>query len=226
MATAESQSSYSSETVNAWRLTTVIPVTNDQLMDSNFDMENEISIDVGESFAQKEGNKHILGTSVKQPEGIMANATLQAAAATSSTTGTLTAADLTTMTGAIKAGQNPMYGFNRQTLATIRTLETSNGDLIFHAGSFDGGDGGSRPNRINGEPYAVFQDIASLAAGSYSVFYGDLRRGYTIVDRTGLAVIRDDVTAANQAIVKFTFHRYTTGQVILTEAFALLLTKS
>ncbi len=222
----QGQSDHKSESVNAFRLTVQVPVTFDQLMDSNFDMESEISSDVALGMAFKEGNRMVLGNSNKQPQGFMTSVALQAAASISTVSGSLAAADLIAMTGEIKFGQNPMFAFNRQTLATIRGLESTNGQFIFHAGSFDGGMGGSRPNVIAGEPYAIMQDMASLSANNYSVVYADFLRGYVIVDRTGLAVIRDEVTQALNNIVLLTFHKYNTGQIVLEEAFHYLKIKA
>lgn len=222
----QGESDYKSESVNAFRLTVQVPVTFDQLIDANFDMENEISSDVALGMAFKEGNRMVLGDAPKQPEGFMANTTLQTNARVSTVSGSLAAVDLINLTGDIKFGQNPMYAFNRQTLATIRGLESTNGQFIFHAGSFDGGMGGSRPNVIAGEPYVIMQDMASLSANSFSVVYADFRRGYVIIDRTGLAVIRDDVTQARNNIVLLTFHKYNTGQIVLEEAFKYLKTKA
>lgn len=225
-AAGESQSAYGSESVNAWRLTTIVPVTQDQLMDADFDMESEIAQDVAESFAQKEGNKYCLGTGVKEPEGFMGIAALQTAARETSTSGTIDPEDMILLTGDLKVGYNPMYGFNRQTLALLRSLQSTNGMFIWHIGSMDQGMGGARPNTIAGEDYIILQDLATISAGNYSVVYADFRRGYVIVDRTGLSVIRDNITEAAKAIIKFTFHRYNTGQVVLQEAFKLLKIKA
>jgi HK97 family phage major capsid protein len=70
------------------------------------------------------------------------------------------------------------------------------------------------------------QDMPSVAANSLSLVYADFMRGYTIIDRTGLQVIRDDVTRKKNNIIELTFHRYNHGQVVLPEAFKLLKTKA
>jgi predicted phage gp36 major capsid-like protein len=54
------------------------------------------------------------------------------------------------------------------------------------------------------------------------MIYGDWGRGYTIVDRTGLAIVRDELTDAGKAIVKFTLHRWNTGLVTIPEAFQMM----
>jgi len=71
----------------------------------------------------------------------------------------------------------------------------------------------------------VMNDMPDIAANSLSVALADFMRGYTIIDRTGLLVIRDELTRKKNNIIEMTFHRYNHGQVVLPEAFKLLKTK-
>jgi HK97 family phage major capsid protein len=227
-AAGESQSSYGNESLNAWRHSVVIPYTADMLMDSNFDLEAEINGDVSESFAQKEGNKFINGTGVKEPEGFLSVTAITDDARTATgTAGSLDEPnDIIRLTGDLKVGYNPMLGFNRLTLSELRTLQDTAGAYIWKAGTVSGlgslGQPGSVPNTIAGEPYVILQDMPDIATDAFPVVYADFMRGYTIIDRTGMVVIRDEVTAAANAIIKLTFRRYNGGQVVLNEAFKLL----
>lgn len=216
-----SQSAYGSEQLTAHRLSVTVPFTMDLLGDSNFDLEAEIEGDATEAFAQKEGNKFVLGTGVKQPEGFLVNAAVVAGATETASASTIAGDDLIGLTGNLKVGYNPMYAFNRSTLATLRQLKGTDGHYLWQAGL-----GPNVPNTLNGEPYMVFQDMPDIADGAYPVIYADFLRGYTITDRTGMMMIRDDVTLADYAIVKVTFHRWNTGQVVLSEAFAALKIKA
>jgi len=217
----ESNSTYGQETLTAYRLTVTVPYTYDQLIDSEFDMESEIMNDVAEAFAFTEGNKFTLGTGAKQPEGFLANATVVADARTSSTSGVITGDDVLLLAGDLKVGYNPMYAMNRQTLALLRTLKGSTNDHYL----WQVGLGPTQPNTLAGAPYIIMQDMPSVTANSLSLVYADFQRGYTIIDRTGLQVIRDDVTRKKNNIIELTFHRYNHGQVVLPEAFKILKTK-
>lgn len=215
----DSTSTYSNETLTAFRISVTVPITKDMLMDAAFDMESEIMNDAAEAFAQKEGNKFVLGTGVKQPSGFVSDARLQAAASTSSTSATVDAEDYILLTGELKVGYNPVYMFNRKTLADLRTKTSTTGQFLFQPGL-----NGPVANTVNGFPYIIAQDMADIASNSYSVAFGDFRRGYTIVDRTGMAVVRDEVTQKKKAIVEFTLHKWNYGQVTLPEAIKLLKT--
>lgn len=220
----ESQSVYANEQLTSYRQTVTIPYTLDLLNDSNFDLLSEINADVSEAFASGEGNKFVLGTGAKQPEGFVANAAVLAGKRTSAAAGVVDADDLLLLTGDLKVGYNGMFGFNRQTLAQFRTLKgaaTGNDHYVWQAGL-----GPNQPNTIGGDPYTLIQDMASIASLSYSVIYGDFMKGYTITDRTGLVIVRDEYTGKKNAIVELTFHRWNTGQVVNAEAFKILQTKT
>ncbi|MNQ83817.1 Phage capsid family protein [compost metagenome] len=199
-----------------------VPYTYDQLIDSEFDMESEIMNDVAEAFAFTEGNKFTLGTGAKQPEGFLVNAAVVADARTSLVSGVITGDDVLLLAGDLKVGYNPMYAMNRQTLALLRTLKGSTNDHYL----WQVGLGPSQPNTLAGAPYILMQDMPAVAANSLSLAYADFQRGYTIIDRTGLQVIRDDVTRKKNNIIELTFHKYNHGQVVLPEAFKLLKTKA
>lgn len=209
----DSNSTYESETLTPFRLTYTAPITADMLMDSAFNMEGEIMGDAAEAFAFKEGNKFILGTGVKQPGGFLSDTRVTDNFRESSTSGELLAEDIILVTGDLKTGYNPVFVFNRRTLATLRTEKSTTGQFIWQPGI-----NGVVQNTIAGEPYVIANDMPDIASGAFAVAYGDFLRGYTIIDRTGMSVIRDEVTQKRKAIVEFTMRKYNTGQVTLPEA--------
>lgn len=218
----DDNSEYGLESVTAYRLTVTVPFTRDMMMDSEFDLENEITGDVAESFAQAEGNGFVNGTGAKQPEGF----TSAAAAVTtfaSDTGRSITPENLIQLSGELKVGYQPYYGFSRRTLARFRTFSGSDGQFLWQVGL-----GGGAPNTIAGWPYILLEDMTDWlgdgtgTAGDTPVVFADFMRGYTIIDRTGMEIIRDEVTKKKQAIIELTFHRWNTGQVVLSEAFKLL----
>jgi len=217
----DSQSVYANEQMTAYRLTNTVGYTADQLGDSEFPLEAEINSDNALAFAQKEGNKFVLGTGSKQPEGFLVNASIVAGAVDTIGSGVVEGNDLLLLTGQLKVGQNPMFAFNRQTLAFLRTLQGSDGHYIWQSSL-----GPSAPNLIAGDPYILMQDMPSIAVGALPIIYADFMRGYTVIDRTGMTVIRDDYSQKRKAIIEMTFYRYNTGQVVLPEAFVALKIKA
>lgn len=221
VAGSDSGSDNGLETLNAFRQTVTVPYTLDLLMDADFNLESEITGDVALAFAKGEGMNFILGDSVKKPQGLMQDASLQSGARETAGSGAISWKDLLLLTGDLKEGYNPMYGMNRQTLAQLRILEDTAGNPVFQAGLAP-----NAPNTIAGENYAVFQDMPSISAGNYPIFYADLRMAYTIIDRTGVSIIRDEFSKKKQAIIEMTFHRYNGGQIVIKEAIKYLKIKA
>lgn len=217
----DSTSTYQNETLMAFRQTFTTPISMDMLMDSNFNMESEIMSDAGEAFAVGEGRGFVLGTGVKQPEGFLANATVLAGAKDTAAASTISADDMILLTGDLKEGYNPWYCMNRRTLAFLRTLKSTDGVFLWQPGM-----NGPVANTINGHPYLIANDMPDIADGNKPVAFADFQRGYTIIDRTGMSVVRDELTKKKQAIIEFTFNRWNTGKVTLPEAFQLLNVKA
>ena len=215
----ESISNYSNETLTAYRQSVTVPITKDMLMDSSFNMEAEIFGDASEAFAKGEGANFVLGDGVKKPYGFLADPRVVANSRNSGTSGTLDADDVILLTGDLKVGYNPSYVMNRRTLAFLRTLKSTTGSFLWQPGM-----NGPVANTINGYPYILADDMPDIASNSLSIAFGDFLRGYTIVDRTGVNVVRDEYTQKRKAIVEFTINRWNYGQVTLPEAIKLLRT--
>ncbi len=219
-----STATYENTTVVPFRQGFTTPITWDMLQDAAFDMEAEITSDASEAFAFGEGQNFVLGDGFKKPQGFVSDPRVQAGARQTAASGVLDPESIILLTGDLKVGYDPVYVLNRRTLALIRTFRA---DAVSAGDSASGflwqpGLNGPVSNTLNGFPYILANSMPDVAAGAYSIAFGDFRRGYTIVDRTGMSIIRDDVTRKRNAIVEFTMHRWNTGQVTLVEPLKLL----
>lgn len=216
---SESNSEYGSESLLTFRQTVTVPITLDLLMNSSFKMESEIFGDAAEAFAQGEGLNFILGDDHKKPQGILTHPDIVAGVRTSSTSGDIEADDMILLTGDLKTGYNPVYTLSRGTLALLRTKKSTDGVYLWQPGL-----NGPVANTMNGFSYVLSQDMPAVASNSLSVAFGDFQRGYTIVDRTGVSIIRDELTRKKEGIVEFTINRWNYGKVTLAEAIKVLKT--
>lgn len=221
-------STYENVTVVPYRQTFTVPITWDMLQDSAFSMESEITSDAAEAFAFGEGKGFVTGNGDKQPQGFSTHADLVAAARITAATGVLDPEALILLTGDLKDGYDPVYVLNRRTLALIRTFRTDAVNAADQAGVFLWAPNMNGPvaSTINGFRYVIANSMADVSAGNEAVAFGDFRRAYTIIDRTGFSVIRDEVTQKRKAIVEFTINRWNTGQVTLQEPIKLLTIKT
>ena len=217
----DTTANFGTQTVTPYRLTTTIPVTNDMLMNGSFDVETYIMGKANESFARKEATKFTHGTGFKQPEGFLQDDEIISNAAVTETSGAISGDDILMLQGRLKAGYNEMLCMNRLTLSTCRTLKGQDGHYLWQPAL-----NGATANTIAGVPYFINQDMPDIAANSTPIAIADWKRGYEIVDRAGLSIVRDDITRKKQAIVEITLHRYLTGAPVMKEAFKVLKVKA
>lgn len=215
----ESNSTYGRERVTAHRLSGQTIITNEDLQDSAFNMETLIREDYSESNAQKEGSLFVNGggDAANEAYGFMNDADIAQHA--SGNASTLTSFDpLFSMAGELKTGYNPVWGMNRRTMAHLRVLKNGNGDYLWQNGDVRTG----VPNAIAGDPVVEIPDMDNIGVNTFPIVYADMRRGYMIVDRLGITMIRDNTSLAGSNKVKFHFHRRVGGDVVLPEAFIKL----
>jgi len=193
----------------------LVDISEQDLEDSVFDLEAEMQSEFTEQMAKAEGTAFVTGNAVGKPEGFMTNSDV--AEVVSGAAAALTGDGLITLVHSIKSdyGRNATFVFNRTTLAAIRKLKDTAGQYVFQAGmSLESGS----PNTILGYSYVEAADMANVGAGNYPVAFGDFQRGYMIVDRIALAVLRDPFTQATTGNVRYIARRRVGGQVILAEA--------
>jgi HK97 family phage major capsid protein len=207
---------YGLEEIAAHELYALVDISEQDVEDPVFNMQDELSNEFAEQFAKAEGTSFVNGTAQGQPEGFMVNGSV---AETNSGNGTaLTIDGLIDLYSAVKTdyARNGTFVMNRGTLGKIRQLNTgTGGSYVFQAGfSLQVG----VPNTILGQPYVEATDMPDVGAGAYPVAFGDFRRGYVIVDRIALSILRDPYTQANTGSIRYIARKRVGGQVVLAEA--------
>ena len=197
----------------------LVDISEQDLEDSVFNLEAEMQSEFSEQFAKAEGTAFVNGNAVGKPEGFMTNASVSSV--NSGDADEITADGLISLVHSIKNpySNNGTFVFNRTTLAKIRKLKDTAGQYVFQAGMMLTG---GVTNSILGQSYVEATDMPSEGAGTFPVAFGDFRRGYMIVDRVSLAVLRDPFTQATTGNVRYIARRRVGGQVILPEAIAKL----
>ena len=197
----------------------LVDISEQDLEDSVFNLEAEMQSEFSEQFAKAEGTAFVNGNAVGKPEGFMTNGSV--GSVNSGDADEITADGLISLVHSIKNpySNNGTFVFNRTTLAKIRKLKDTAGQYVFQAGMMLTG---GVTNSILGQSYVEATDMPSEGAGTFPVAFGDFRRGYMIVDRVSLAVLRDPFTQATTGNVRYIARRRVGGQVILPEAIAKL----
>lgn len=199
----------------AYELYALVDISEQLLEDAVFDIEAEMNAEFAEQFAKAEGAAFINGTGSGQPEGVLTNASV--ATVNSGSASELTADGLIELVHSIKSdyASNGIFMFNRSTLAAIRKLKDSAGQYVFQAGmQLQAG----VPNTILGHAYVEAPDMPNIAAAAKPVAFGDFGRGYMILDRVNLSIMRDPFTRATSGNIRYIARRRVGGEVIQPEA--------
>lgn len=208
-------------TIPAHELYALVDISSALLEDSVFDLDSEMNIEFAEQFAKAEGEAFISGNGTNKPTGITNGSTVGTGVTCASATA-ITTDEIFDLVHSLKSeyAGSAAFMMNRATLGAVRKLKDGNGQYIFQTG-FSGTAG--LPNTIAGHPYVEAPDVADIATGAKPIIFGDYRRGYMIVDRVALSVLRDGFTQAASGNVRFLARRRVGGEVVLAEAMKVMV---
>ena len=178
--------------------------TSSLLDDAAVNIDEWLAEEVRIAFAQQEGTAFVTGNGTNKPKGFLAYTTVANASWEWGKLGhILTGTDaafpasnpadkLIDLIYALKAGYraNAHFVMNRSTQSVIRKMKDGDDNYLWQPS----GAPGEAPT-LMGYPIAESEDMPNMAADSLSVAFGDFRRGYLIVDRVGIRVLRDPYSA-------------------------------
>lgn len=178
--------------------------TSSLLDDSAVNIDTWLADEVRISFAEQEGAAFVNGDGVNKPKGFLAYDTVDNGAwvwgklgfIATGAAGALPAANpgdkLIDLAYAVKAPYraNATFVMNRTTLAVLRKLKDGQGNYLWQPANAPG-----EASTLMGYAVAEAEDMPDIAAGSPAIAFGDFSRGYLIVDRVGIRVLRDPYSA-------------------------------
>lgn len=188
--------------------------TQQVLDDSEIDLETWLANEVEKEFSLQEGIAFVAGNGVNKPTGFLtyatgaANATAHPFGAiptnTAAAAAAITSDELIDLVYNLpgELSRDARFVMNRLSLARIRKLKDGDGNYLWQP-SYQAG----QPQQILAFPVTEMAAMPNVAAGAYPIAFGDFKRGYLIVDRLGIRVLRDPYT--NKPYVHF----YTTKRV-------------
>ncbi|ETX26562.1 phage major capsid protein [Roseivivax isoporae] len=188
--------------------------TQGMLDDAEVDLEAWIAGEVETEFAKQEGLAFVAGNGTNKPNGFLTYATGAANAAanplgaieviTAAATAAVTEDELLDLVYAVPSSytQEARFTMNRTTMGVIRKLRDSDGRQLWQPSSQAG-----QPSQLLAYPVTELPDMPDMAAGAMPIAFGNFRRGYLIVDRAGVRVLRDPFTAKPKVLF------YTTKRV-------------
>ena len=178
-----------------------MPAATPQLLDdAAVDIDEWIAEEVRAAFAEQEGTAFVAGDGSNKPKGFLAYDQVTNGSwewgkigfIATGVDGAFPASNPTdklidlayTVKSAYRA--NAHFVMNRATEAVIRKFKDADGNYIWQPA----GRPGEAPTLL-GHPVAESEDMPDMAEDATAIAFGDFRRGYLVVDRVGIRVLRD-----------------------------------
>lgn len=174
------------------------------LDDAIVNIDQWIAEEAESAFAEQEGAAFVNGDGTDKPKGFLAYPTVADASWAwgnigllhTGVAGAFAASNpsdvLVDLVYALKAGyrQNASFVMNRKTQAAVRKFKDTTGNYLWQPPASAGA-----PATLLGFPLVEAEDMPNIANNAVSIAFGDFRRGYLVVDRAGVRILRDPYSA-------------------------------
>lgn len=206
-------------------------ITSEALEDATQDVGADLEMEMGIEFAEMEGTDFISGNGINGPRGLtdytnVANASYSwgkvgyvASGGASSWAASNPSDYLIDLVHALKRQYRAGASFlmNDATLGSIRKLKDGQGNYLWGMtkDSFMAGAVGT----LLGYNVVTDDFMADIGANAYPIAFGDFKQAYYVIERKGIAVLRDPATAFPH--VRFLARRRVGGGIAKFEAVKL-----
>lgn len=174
------------------------------LDDAAVDVGQWIADEVNAAFAEQETTAFVSGNGTNKPKGFLSEPQVAESSwawdsigfIKTGVAGAWPADDesdvLIDLVYALKAGyrQNATWVMNRRTQAAVRKIKDNDDNYIWQPSAAPGGRAS-----LMGFPLVEAEDMPDIATDATPIAFGDFRRGYLVVDRQGVNVLRDPYSA-------------------------------
>lgn len=204
--------------------------TEEALDDLFFNVEDWLIQTASEAIAAGEGAAFVAGNGTNRPTGFLNGPTPVTTTDASRAFGTLqyiasgqaaalpTSAD--TFYDMIYAARaryrgNARWVTSRAVLSSLRKYKDTTNAYLWQPSLVLG-----QPDMFMGYPITEAEDMPAVAANVFPLAFGDFREGYLVVDRVGMRITRDEITAPG--FVKFHIRKRVGGIIRNSQAIKLL----
>ena len=218
----ESDDAFSQVSIGAYKLGTMIKVSEELLADSVFDLEAYISKEFARRIGAREEESFFNGDGKGKPLGILAAAGGAEVGVTAASATAITADEVIDLFYSLKAPyrKNAVWLLNDATVKQIRKLKDTTGQYLWQPSLVAG-----TPDTILGRPVKTSAFMPTAAAGAKTIAFGDFKY-YWIADRQGRTFKKLSELYAANGQVGFMGTQRVDGKLILPEAIKVLQMKS
>lgn len=217
----ESDDSFGQVAIAAYKVATMIKVSDELLNDSVFNMEAYISNEFSRRIGAKEEEAFLVGDGKGKPIGIF-NSAGGASEGVTTATANITFDDVMDLFYSVKSPYRKKSTFvmNDSTVKALRKLKDNNGTYIWQPSMQAG-----QPDTVLNRPVVTSAYAPAIAAGGKVIAFGDFKY-YWIADRQGRSFKRLNELFAATGQVGFLGSQRVDGKLILPEAVKVLAMKA
>jgi HK97 family phage major capsid protein len=178
--------------------------TQSLLDDAMINLDEWLAAEVEDAFAAQETTAFVSGDGINKPKGFLSYDIVAEAGhgwgeigyVASGAAGAFAASNpadrLIDLIYAPRARYRPNGRFvmNRRTVSTVRKFKDADGNYIWQPATRAG-----ETASLLGYPVTEIETMPDIAADTAAIAFGDFQRGYLIVDRAGVRVLRDPYSA-------------------------------
>ena len=217
----ESDDSFGQTSIGAYKLATMIKVSEELLNDSVFDVASYIAKEFARRIGAAEEEAFFTGNGTGKPTGILA-ATGGAGTGVTTAGAAITMDEVMDLFYSLRAPyrRNSVFIMNDSTVKALRKLKNGNGDYIWQASVT-----ANTPDTLLNRPVYTSSFMPAIAASAKTILFGDLGY-YWVADREGRSFKRLNELYAPTGQVGFLASERVDGKLILPEAVKVLAMKA
>ncbi|GLI18410.1 phage capsid protein [Tepidanaerobacter syntrophicus] len=218
----ESDDSFAQVSIGAYKLATMIKVSEELLNDSVFNLEQYIAREFARRIGAKEEEAFFIGDGSGKPTGILANNGGGEVGVTAASAAAITLDEIMDLFYSLKSPyrRNAVFIMNDSTVKAIRKLKDNNGQYLWQPSLTAG-----TPDTILNRPVRTSAYMPAIAAGAKTIVFGDFSY-YWVADRQGRVFKRLNELYAATGQVGFMATQRVDGKLVLAEAVKILQQKA
>ena len=218
----ESDDAFGQVSIGAYKLATMIKVSEELLNDSVFNLEQYIAKEFGRRIGAKEEEAFFVGDGTGKPTGIFNTTGGAGVGITTASASAITIDEIMDLFYSLKSPyrKNAVFVTNDATVKSIRKLKDGNGQYLWQPSVTAG-----QPDTILNRPLKTSAYVPAITAASKTIAFGDFSY-YWVADRQGRAFQRLNELYAATGQVGFKATQRVDGKLILAEAVKVLQMKA
>ena len=218
----ESDDAFGQVSIGAYKLATMIKVSEELLSDSVFNLERYIAKEFGRRIGAKEEEAFFIGDGTGKPTGIFHSTGGAGVGVTAASASAITIDEIMDLFYSLKSPyrKNAAFVTNDATIKAIRKLKDGNGQYLWQPSVTAG-----QPDSLLNRPLKTSAYVPVIASAAKTIAFGDFSY-YWVADRQGRSFQRLNELFAVTGQVGFKATQRVDGKLILAEAVKVLQMKA